>query len=315
MDYKHVLLYTGLLFAAGVLTLVLPHAAQAGAGKRARKHLLVVTVTTGFHHDSIPTAETVIKELGDRTGDWDTDYARTDEHASDAEKAAVLKEKLSPEALQHYDAVVFANTTGVLPLPDPQAFLDYIRAGHGFAAMHSGADTFHEWPGQTGGVSAYVQMLGGEFLTHHSQCAVDAHIDDPNFPANKPLEAAARHEAGANPPSIESLQQGHSVVTDRTWHVFDEIYLFKNNDRTQVHVLLSLNKHPNDGSPEANQPGDYLLAWDKAYGKGRVFYTALGHRKEVWNDPLYQQHILGGIRFALGLAKGSTTPSPPLNSR
>lgn len=275
-------------------------AAGVKAGGKRMKHLLVVTVTKGFRHDSIPVAEETIEALGKQTGDWDTDFVRTDDE---------MQQKMTPAALQHYDAVVFANTTGVLPVPDPNAFLAYIREGHGFAAMHSGSDTFHTWPGQTSGVSEYAQMLGGEFETHHSQCAVNAELKDPHFPADAPIAEAARKAGEAAPEGDEQLQQrSQAMMTPQgpVWRVFDEIYLFKNNDPSKVHVLLALDHHPNDGSPEANQPGTYLLSWDKMYGRGRVFYTALGHRQEVWRDPLYRQHILGGIRFVLGEARGST---------
>jgi type 1 glutamine amidotransferase len=99
------------------------------------------------------------------------------------------------------------------------------------------------------------------------------------------------------------------------WDVFDEIYQFKNHDRAAVHELLVLDKHPNDKTP-----GFYPLAWYKQYHKGRVFYTALGHRDDVWdpaaadrkNSPevakLFQQHVLGGIRWALGLAEEGAAP-------
>jgi len=89
-------------------------------------------------------------------------------------------------------------------------------------------------------------------------------------------------------------------------------------NRWQTRRLLTLDKHPNEKTP-----GDYPIAWCKEYGKGRVFYTSLGHREDVW-DPntapnfkrenskevseLYQKHILGGIRWALGLEKGSARP-------
>jgi hypothetical protein len=63
---------------------------------------------------------------------------------------------------------------------------------------------------------------------------------------------------------------------------------------------LSLDRHPDDGLPEAGQPGDLLLAWFKSYGQGRVFYTALGHREDVWESATYQAHLLGAIRWALG---------------
>jgi type 1 glutamine amidotransferase len=303
MNIKRMAIGVALALAVGTAgaALFASHAAAAGAhARRAKRHLLVVTVTKSFRHDSIPVAEETIQKLGEETKDWDTDFVRTDDD---------MKTKMTPEALKNYDAVVFANTTGVLPLPDPQGFLDYIKAGHGFAAMHSGSDTFHQWPGQNGGVSPYVEMLGGEFQTHHSQCAIDAHIMDPNFPATRPLLKAATSAGDAA--TKNDLHQGSRVVGN-TWQAFDEIYLFVNNDRTKVHVLLSMDKYPNDGSADANKPGEHLISWCKSYGTGRVFYTELGHRQEMWHDPLYQQHILGGIRFALGLAKGSTKPSPPV---
>lgn len=308
MTTRRTLLGAGLAFALTALTvgLLFPHHADAASPKaqKAKKHLLVVTVTKGFRHDSIPVAEETIQMLGDKNGEWDTDFVRTDDD---------MKSKMTPDALKHYDAVVFANTTGVLPLPDPQGFLDYIKAGHGFAAMHSGSDTLHDWPGgKSGEVSAYVDMLGGEFLTHHSQCAIDAHIMDPKSPALAPLVKAA---ASSDPAAAVDLHKNTQAVKDGsgvTWKAFDEIYLLKNNPRTGVHVLLSLDKYPNDGSPEANKSEEHLIAWVKSYGKGRVFYTELGHRQEMWHDPLYQQHITGGLEFALGLKKADTTLSKPL---
>ncbi len=303
MTLRQLLMGAGALLAGTALVASLAKSPTAQAAQRPKKHLLVVTVTKGFRHDSIPDAEQTIEMLGGKTGAWDTDFVRTDE-----EMAA----KMTPAALQKYDAVVFANTTGVLPLPDPDGFLAYIRDGHGFIAMHSGSDTFHQWPGSSDPVSAYARMLGAEFQTHHSQCWVQAKVLDPSHPATRSITKAAQQNSKASP---DTLLHDPSVALETaqgpTWKAFDEIYLFKNVDRPALHVLLALDKHPNDGSPEANQPGEYLVSWCKSYGKGRVFYTSLGHRKEMWHDPLYQQHITGGILFALGLEKGSTKPNPP----
>ncbi|HZO89578.1 MAG TPA: ThuA domain-containing protein [Chthonomonadaceae bacterium] len=302
MKSRRTLIGAALALAASALALTLYAAHAAHAARSATKHILVVTVTKGFRHDSIPVAEQTIQMLGNNTGAWQTDFVRNDDE---------MREKMTPDALKKYDAVVFANTTGELPLPDYQGFLDYIQAGHGFVAMHSGSDTFHKWPPTPDApVSAYVQMLGAEFETHHHQTAVDAHILDPNHPSTKPLVAAGKRANGASPGDL----QQHTFATGKTWQVYDEIYLFKNVDRPHLHVLLALDRHPNDGSPEAGQPGEYLVSWCKSYGNGRVFYTSLGHRQEMWRDPLYQQHILGGIKFALGLAKGSTAPNPPLHA-
>ncbi|HEU4388009.1 MAG TPA: ThuA domain-containing protein, partial [Blastocatellia bacterium] len=56
--------------------------------------------------------------------------------------------------------------------------------------------------------------------------------------------------------------------------------------------------------------GDFALAWCRSYGKGRVFYTALGHRPEVWQDERFQKHLMGGLRWAMGDEKGDATPRP-----
>jgi type 1 glutamine amidotransferase len=188
-----------------------------------------------------------------------------------------LREKMSPEALKNYDAVIFANTTGDLPIPNPQAFIDWVKSGKGFVGMHSATDTFHNF-------SPYIDMIGGQFLTHREQVEVQPINQDKECPACKHLG------------------------TD--WKVFDEIYLFKNFDPKKVHGLLTLDKHPNDKTP-----GNYPISWCKQYGKGRVFYTSLGHREDVW-DPAwpdrknppevaeeYQKHILEGIKWSLGLTE------------
>ncbi len=291
----------------------------------APKSVLVVTTTTGFRHSSIEVAEKVIAQLGEQSGAFTVDYARVtppslprkpnapkatgneekdnaakkryeDELAkyqaeepkikdlnkkySDDQKR-VLAEKLSPDALKKYDAVIFANTTGDLPLPDKDAFIKWVEAGHGFCAMHSGSDTFH-------GFRPYVEMLGGEFKTHGAQVTVTAINKEPSHPAAKHLPAQ--------------------------WEIFDEIYEFKSHEQGNVHELLSMDKHPQNKAPGYNG-----MSWYRNVGQGRVFYTSLGHREDMWdpawkdgggnrkNPPAialaYQQHILGGIKWALGSEK------------
>src|SRR3989442_1215153 len=87
------------------------------------KNLLVVTVTKGFRHSSIPTAEKVLGELGQKSGAFTVDYVRNDEE---------MAEKMTPESLKKYDGAIFANTTGDLPLPDKQVFIDWIKSGKAF---------------------------------------------------------------------------------------------------------------------------------------------------------------------------------------
>jgi hypothetical protein len=183
--------------------------------------------------------------------------------------------------IRDYDAVIFANTTGDLSLPDPQAFIYWVKAGHGFCAMHSGSDTFHKFP-------PYIEMLGGEFKTHGPQVTVTAINKNSAHPATKHLPAQ--------------------------WELHDEIYEFKSHEPANVNELLSMDKHP-----QTKAPGYAGMSWYRTPGKGRVFYTSLGHREDMWdpawkdgkgerkNPPAsalaYQQHILGGIQWALGLEK------------
>jgi type 1 glutamine amidotransferase len=315
--------------------------AALSAGAASPKRVLVVTVTTGFRHSSIGVAEKTIARLAEESGVFIVaDYARqpsisvpqrpneprlpkepaadaddaakakyksdlakyeaakkkyeTDLAAFDPEKAkaaqaefdAAVKQsltKLSPENLKNFDAVIFANTTGDLPLPDKQGFINWVKNGHGFIAMHSGSDTFH-------GFRPYIEMLGGEFEIHHEQVSVNAINKDKNHPATKHLGDAFK--------------------------VFDEIYIIKSYDPAKVHELLVLEQHPN-----TKQPGHYAVSWCKEFGAGKVFYTSLGHREDVWdpedknrkNNPrevaeAYDKHILGGIKWVLGLEKGDATP-------
>lgn len=251
------------LSALGCLVLLLLVGLTALAKKKmsAPKKLLVVTVTKGFRHTSIPTAEKVLQALGEGSGAFTVDYARTDED---------LTAKMSAQALANYDGVVFASTTGDLPLPDRDAFLNWIRAGHAFIGVHAATDTFHNY-------APYIEMINGEFKAHGPQLKVQTMNRDAKHPA----------------------MSGWGETRD----VFDEIYTFKNFSPEKVHLLMSLDKNPNQKDPEYNQAGLFPLAWTREYGKGRVFYTALGHREDVLESDYYKAHLLGGIQWALGQKK------------
>ena len=269
------------------------------------KKLLVVTTTTGFRHSSIPTLEKVLTQLGKDSGVFTVDFvqqppghaatgfpAKLKKDATDAEKTAFAAaetawneklqtelQKLSPANLKNYDGVVFASTTGDLPLPDKQGFLDWIKAGHAFIGIHAASDTFHGYP-------EFIAMLGGEFAHHGPQVSVECLNQDPASPATAHLGKSW------------TLQQ-------------EEIYQFKNYDAANVHDLLIMDKHPE----HKEQSGHFPVSWCKPFGAGKVFYTSLGHREDIIDaDPTlkdrknspeiskaYQQHVLGGIEWALGV--------------
>jgi uncharacterized protein len=94
----------------------------------------------------------------------------------------------------------------------------------------------------------------------------------------------------------------------------DEYYIFTENpyNRDRLHIILSLYKESFKPGKGARADGDYAVAWCQQVGKGRSFYTGLGHRKEVWQDERFQQHLIGGLKWALGMAPGDATPSGKL---
>lgn len=229
-----------------------------GGPAPAPARVLMVTHTAGFRHSSIDVAERVLPNLGRTSGSFEVVHARTAED---------VRQVLTPATLRGMSAVAFINTTGDIGVPDLQAFVDWIAEGHGFVGVHSASDTYHSR-------SAYLDMLGNEFLTHGNQTTVDAVVEASQHPAVAHLGARYR--------------------------VFDEIYRFVRNNRGSVTPLLTLDRYPMDGLPRAGEPGDLPLAWTRSHGRGRVFYTALGHRDELWQDADFQRHLLGGIRWAIG---------------
>jgi type 1 glutamine amidotransferase len=238
--------------AASAAVALLAGAALSAAEAQKPGRLLLVTVTKGYHHESIPKLTERLEGLGRQSGLFTADIASTD---------AELGAKTTAAALNAYAGVVLVNTTGDLPLADRDAFLAWIQSGKALVGIHAAADTFHGWP-------AFVSLLGAEFDYHRDQAKVQVLVDDPKHPATEGLVAP-----------IE---------------LFDEIYLYKSFDRSRVHMLLHLDRHPNTG-----EPGYYPIAWTREAGKGRVFYTAPGHRDEVVAADWFGRHLLGGIRWAL----------------
>ncbi len=173
--------------------------------------------------------------------------------------------------LKKYNAVMFF-TTGELPMTsaEKRAFIDFIRSGHGFIGVHSATDTFYLW-------KDYLEMIGGYFNGHpwHQKVTVD--VVDPSNPIVSFL--------------------------GKSFQIDDEIYQIADFQYKTTHVLLRLDPQ----SVDLQKPGVHFrfygwpLAWTRRYGRGRVFYTALGHRIAVWNDPRYQRLLLNGIRWAMGL--------------
>ena len=173
---------------------------------------------------------------------------------------------LTPDSFKKYKVVVFY-TTGDLPMnPETRkAFFDFVRNGGGFVGFHCATDTWYNVP-------EYGEMIGGYFDGHPWHEKIGVKVEDQKHPATAHLG-------------------DHFEITD-------EIYQFKNWDRTKVHVLLSLDLPDDKLAKGKRADKDNGLAWTNAFGKGRVFYCALGHREEVWSDERFQKLAVEAIRWA-----------------
>ncbi|MGC1294541.1 MAG: ThuA domain-containing protein [Alloacidobacterium sp.] len=243
------------------------------------KHVLVIGETKGFEHDSIPDAMVAIFEMGRDSGLWDTTL-RTDTEL-------LTKKSLgnrNAKNLDYFDAIVFTSTTGELDMDDSQKadMMSFIHDdGKGFVGIHAALDTNYKWP-------EYGEMIGGWF-DQHPWMTFNAPIitEDPNFPA-------VRHFP-------------HEFVK------YDEIYQPKEWSRDNVNVLLSLDASRLDynNNPRIHRTDhDFAVAWSKMYGKGRVFYSTLGHTEEAWSDPDIRKMYFEAVKWVLGMTDGSTASHP-----
>ncbi len=168
--------------------------------------------------------------------------------------------------LAKYDAVVFLLTTGdVLNDTQQAAFKRYISKGHGYVGIHSASDTEHDWPW-------YGQLVGAYFKNHPAVQKATIRVEDDSHPSTSFLP--------------------------KTWERTDEWYNFKSNPRENAHVLLTLDESTYQGG---EMGADHPFAWYKRFSGGRSWYTAGGHTKESYSEPLFLQHILGGIQWAAGV--------------
>ena len=239
-------------------------------------HVLVIAETKGFEHDSVPDAMANIWQMGHDSRLWETTL-RTD---TELLTKKTIKDR-NRKDLNYFNVLVFASTTGELNLTDDQKtdMLSFIKEdGKGFVGIHAAMDTNYKWP-------EYGEMIGGWF-DQHPWFTFNAPIilEDPNFPA-------VRHFP-------------HAFVK------YDEIYQPMSWSRDKVNVLLRLDESKLDYSNNPRihrQDRDFAVAWSKMYGKGRVFYSTLGHTKEAWDDPDIKTMYFEAIKWTMGLTEGGTT--------
>ncbi|MFD4529697.1 ThuA domain-containing protein [Streptomyces sp. NPDC058470] len=175
--------------------------------------------------------------------------------------------------LAHYDAVVFLSTTGdVLDDAQQGAFERYIKRGGGYVGVHAAADTEYDW-------AFYGGLAGAYFQSHPAIQPATVDVEDRAHPATSGLA--------------------------RAWNRTDEWYNYRSNPRENAHVLASLDESSYTGG---TMSGDHPIAWCQEYQGGRAFYTGAGHTKESYAEPAFRQHLLGGIRYAVGDAQADCRP-------
>ncbi len=272
------------------------------------KRLLLVTDSGGFVHDSVGLAEEVLKEIGPKNGFEVTCYRltrdpnqkvkyRPKKDAPEVETTLIEKYgadfraktgvavtpescgRVNKETLKNFDVVLFFTTGTPVTKDELGDLIEWVKAGGAFAGTHCATDTLYNTP--------YGPLVGGYFDGHPWHQKVKLKVEDPKFPG-----AAAFADA----PEIT-----------------DEIYQFRDSpySRNVLHIILSID----NSSIDVNKAGvkrkdkDFAVAWCQEFGKGKSFYTSLGHRKEVWKDPRFQQHLLGGLKWVTGQVAADATPS------
>ena len=285
------------LVALSLSALAFTHAARSQSTLtgtvRPTPKILFFSKSSGFEHDVIsykkgqPSfVEKQLTELGPKQG-WSFTFSKDGS-------------LFSRDYLAQFDAVFFY-TTGDLTSPGTdgqppmsaagkQALFDYVAAGKGFIGTHSAADTFHtaneavkgpdRYVNHGADADPYVRFIGGEFIKHGKQQTARLRCVDPKFPGMG--KAAAGFEA------------------------MEEWYSLKDFS-DDLHVLLVQEAEAMEGV-EYQRPA-YPSTWVRMHGQGRVFYTSMGHREDMWTNPVFQEILIGGINWALGRVPAEVAPN------
>lgn len=253
----------------------------------AQRKVLYFTRSAGFEHSvvrrqggQLSHSEKVLVEMG-RRGGFEVECTKD---------GRVFDGNLDP-----YGVIAFY-TTGDLTAPaqdgsppmtpaGKRRLLAAIAGGKGFVGFHSAADTFHskgKADENQAEVDPYIAMLGAEFLTHGEQQEASLFLTTRKFPGVRDL----------------GMAEGIAFT--------DEWYTFKNFAR-DLHVILVQETRYMRG--EAYRRPDFPATWARLHGQGRVFYTSLGHREDIWTNPFFQAIALGGLAWASGRVEADVPPN------
>jgi type 1 glutamine amidotransferase len=302
-------------------------AADAAPASGAKKKILFFTKSAGFQHstitrksaDELSFAEKLLTDFGAKNGFEVTcskdgslfkpDYLAqfdalafytTGDLTKDSDKYEMVP-KLDADGKPEKDSKgKEIKVQGPLLYKEPgmgdagkAAFLEAIKNGKGFMAFHSGSDTFHsKGHGHKAGellrdqneagkdeFDPYIQMLGGEFIIHGAQQPAVLKCVDPKFPGAEAFNNAS----------------------------FTEEWYSLKNFAPDLHVILTQHCDSMKGPMYQREP--YPETWARMDGKGRVFYTSMGHREDVWSKPEFQGLVLGALRWITGEVEVDVTPN------
>lgn len=292
-----------------------PAPQSSGAAAQQRKKILFFTKSSGFQHSVItrpsndPThlayAEQILTDLGKRNGfdvicSKDGTIFSPDNIASFDGYAFYTTGDLTQGSDKYGETTVDGKRERKLLWKEPgmppgakEAFLDSIKNGKGFIGIHSASDTFHS-PGHVRGkvdlfrdtdaqghdeFDPYIQMLGGEFIIHGKQQESTLLPIDVKFP------------------HAEGLKDARFV---------EEWYSLK-NFADNLHVIFAQDTSGMKGPMYQRPP--YPETWARMHGKGRVFYTSMGHREDVWQKPQYLALLAGALNWTTGRVDADVTPN------
>lgn len=258
--------------------------AQIGCQADEKTKILFLSKSSGFQHSSIKRKDDapshVEKILQGMSNQYDADITIT--------KDASL---INAENLKNYDIVVFyttgdltkTGTDGHPAMSDTglDELVAWIEAGGAFMGYHCAADTFH---GPTDGPpSKYINMIGGEFERHGMQFEGTVEIVDTSHPA------------------MQSLP--------KTFSYKEEWYMFKNLNKEKIHVLALFDPGETGRRQKMYQVPKYPIIWCSALGEGRVYYNAIGHREDIWDDPTFQQSLIDAAQWVAGIGRLQADPN------
>jgi type 1 glutamine amidotransferase/sugar phosphate isomerase/epimerase len=245
--------------------------------KKPRK-LLVTDLQMYSGHATIPHGNLLLELMGKYTG------AFTPVFSNDLELLKYPK-------IKEFDAVYFNNVCGMVH-NDPEVregILRFVREGGGIGGHHAVTFADNNWP-------EFAEMMGGWAGAHHTEKQV-IKVDDPTSPLTKSFGAS----------SFEHTDE------------FYQFPAYSPYSREKQHVLLSIDVEKSDRATlgrfcaECTRPDqDYGLAWIKTYGKGRTYFTPLGHTTIFYTNPMWTQHLLAAIQYILGDLDADATPSAKL---